>query len=450
MRVTQPETPAINFHALAQHPEFQALVAQMAGAALAGKPLLPAANTDPEEAKSTPENDPLHHWRGVARERLGKLKARAKGFTRFTEDDLTVGQLWEKRFPKMEWQVRHFSLPGRLMVLSAEPKCGKTWTMLDLLMAIACRACLWGCADFPVETSGPTYVFCAEDTQQELQARTTALAVRFTQEQRALVAKRVRILPSQSADLLDDESVVEFCARVLRHSNEVGELPAAVLIDPLLDVFSIEDENSATELKRVMGQLKFIRDITGATVWVVQHAGKASASSGKRRGGQRMRGSSVIHQMVQGGVYFEKTRPDDDDSMEARVTFDLRTGRKHRPIIINPVIVDNEDGFAMRLDWEVRDAPPKEEASPKKKDTRDERRARALSILNNADRPMGSTTLGGMLRCTPATAKALLLELLREGLVAELTTDNRPLGWAIRDGAVYARHIQGAAAKEPT
>jgi hypothetical protein len=92
--------------------------------------------------------------------------------------------------------------------------------------------------------------------------------------------------------------------------------------------------------------------------------------------------------------------------------------------------------------FEYQMAPFTTPAEKADKARRDARREAALGILETADRPVGSSTLGGMLRCTPSTAKALLLELLREGLVAELCTDNRPIGWALKSGKVYVAHYK--------
>ncbi len=210
--------------------------------------------------------------------------------------------------PKTPWLVRGVLPADGVLVASAEPKCGKTWAVADLAIAIATATN--ALAQFPAATEPRAVAyFFAEDAQRSVRSRLVALA-RGREMDPAVALKHVYAVSRGTLDLCDDDELCWLISAV----RGLPEAPALLVLDPLRDLHTA-DENDSSAMARVMGNLRALRDILECSVLFVHHNAKASKDGTGRDEGQRMRGSSVIHGAMDGGLFLTKDGERDEDDV---------------------------------------------------------------------------------------------------------------------------------------
>jgi hypothetical protein len=123
------------------------------------------------------------------------------------------------------------------------------------------------------------------------------------------------------------------------------------MVDPLRDLIGDADENSASEMSAVMHGLRAFRNVTGATVLAVHHAGKSSKDSNGRRGGQKLRGSSAIHGALDCGLYLQDTRGNMRTNWKNKAEVEIKGAKGAGIFGLELDVVDDSEGAAISAGW---------------------------------------------------------------------------------------------------
>lgn len=167
------------------------------------------------------------------------------------------------------------------------PKAGKTWLALEMALAVASgRPCL---GRFPVKKPGPVLVFCAEDGPQAVQARVAGLA-----RARGIDFDRLAVGWIDAAAILLDDTIHQ-----QRLAATVAAMkPRLLVLDPLVRLHR-GDENSASDIARVLGYLRTLQREHHVAIVLVHHVRK----SGAAQPGQALRGSGDLHAWGDSNAY---------------------------------------------------------------------------------------------------------------------------------------------------
>lgn len=99
---------------------------------------------------------------------------------------------------------------------------------------------------------------------------------------------------------LDTESGIELLDAEVQRIQ-----PVLVILDPLANMHSLENENDAASMNRMLENLRHLRDLRKCSVMVVHHLRKEGAGDSGSFG-QRMRGSSVLHAKSETALYMDR------------------------------------------------------------------------------------------------------------------------------------------------
>jgi RecA-family ATPase len=188
-----------------------------------------------------------------------------------------------------------FVLPGMLAgtvgAMVAQGGAGKSWVALELAMAVAGGPDL---LEIGVEHTGQVLYLPAEDPELALRHRLYDAAPHFDDAARERLddALDVRLLMGHQVDLMQPK-----WAQAI---TEMAEGKRLVVVDTLRR-FHAGDENSASDMARLLGVMEAICGATGASLLFLHHTGKSAALNGGGGQQQASRGSSVLVDNVRGG-----------------------------------------------------------------------------------------------------------------------------------------------------
>lgn len=359
-------------------------------------------------------------------------------------EPLTLEQLEAMELPETEWLVKHIVAERSVIAIGAQPKATKTWLGLDLMISIASGTQFLGKFDTCCKPQH-VVIFCAEDALVSVRRRIRALCNGrgWTGADYKEIFNRVHIFPRQRIDLCDEETLVRFAAAIHMH---VPEGPAAIMLDPLIDVAHIDDENKASEMKNAADKFRILRDIFGASVVFVHHmvksGGDKQGKGPQRRGGQSLRGSGSLHGAVDGGIYMTDVN---ETEHSCNVAVETRDGQAAFPFSLKLAIQDDAQGKAFDARWQT-DSPdvlalpagaPERRASKGDQAEELEERivAHLISVHEQAQRsgiraPIQTRdTIRVVVKKGSLQVAAALKSLLQKGVVKHTTRD----GWGVAD-----------------
>jgi len=127
--------------------------------------------------------------------------------------------------------------------------------------------------------------------------------------------------------------------------------------------------------------------VLGCAVVFVHHAGKATADGEKRRGGQKLRGSSALHGAVDAGLYLTSPSRDRDESkrkttMSAMVESEVKAASGAGDFGLSLEVFDDANREAIRAQWVFA----REQETVVQDNTKSKWRARLLDSLRRHDR----------------------------------------------------------------
>jgi len=181
--------------------------------------------------------------------------------------------------PDLQWLVAGVLPAPAFAVLYGEPGCGKTFTALSMALAIASGS-LW----LGRETRRAPVLYIAAEGVLGLKLRLRAHRAKHgvpppNDAEMRFIASAIEIMkPDQVAALL---AAME--TRAFR--------PGLIVIDTLARVALGADENSASDMGRVVEGFDMLKRETGATVLAIHHSRK---DGGAERGSSALRGAADV------------------------------------------------------------------------------------------------------------------------------------------------------------
>lgn len=245
-----------------------------------------------------------------------------------------------KKWPATPWLVRGLLTEKSLTVIAGEPKTTKTWSALELALAVASGTKAFG--EFPATTTGPVALFMAEDSERSLWNRLRSL----NQGRPAEVLDSVHYECRSALALEDDDGL----AGIIASCRLMPKPPVLLVLDPLRDLHGA-DENDSGAMAAIMARLRALRDILGCAVCFVHHSAKSSRDVGARRAGQRMRGSSVVHGAVDGGIYLYDLDTDAHHRWENSIEVEVKAAEGAGKFRVALEVDDDSSGQAIKAKW---------------------------------------------------------------------------------------------------
>lgn len=178
-------------------------------------------------------------------------------------------------------------LAGTVGALVSPGATGKSYFALEAAMAVACSVAGGDVLRIrPVHTGRVVY-FAGEDPEPILVRRVHAIGQHIGQEAREVIAENLTLEPimGKRLDIMDEahlRRVVEYCADA-----------RLVVFDTLSRIHSL-DENSNSDMSKVVATLEHIAASTGASVLYLHHVTKGYAREGQTDQQQAARGASAL------------------------------------------------------------------------------------------------------------------------------------------------------------
>lgn len=249
------------------------------------------------------------------------------------------------------WLVSGLITQGAVTVIGGEPKTAKTWAAFELALAVATETPVWG--EFAVRNieGRGAWLFLCEDGPRSVQNRLKALHM-GRGPVLAGWGSRMHVKALGSMHLDDVGAVARYVATIRR-----GVKPAIVVFDPLRDLHS-KNEDSSSEMQVIYAMLRAIRTVLDCAVVLVHHAGKSTADGVKRRGGQKLRGSSALHGAVDAGLYLTEPAKHLDEgkrktTMTARVESEVKAAASAGEFSLALEVFDDSNREAVRAQWVI-------------------------------------------------------------------------------------------------
>lgn len=176
------------------------------------------------------------------------------------------------------WLVESLWAAGGAGVLGGHPKSGKTWLALEMAVSVASGSPCLGA--YPVHDAGPVLLYLAEDSAASAHERVQGIC-----RHRGLELARLDLLLLTTPVLrLDSRVDAERLAATV-----AAVRPKLLVLDPFVRVHGA-DENSASEVSRLLATLTALKRAFDVAVLIVHHVRK----NGAAHPGQALRGSGDL------------------------------------------------------------------------------------------------------------------------------------------------------------
>lgn len=286
--------------------------------------------------------------------------------------------------PERRWLIEDLWADQAVGIIGGEPKCGKSFLALDLLVAVASGApCL---RRFAARQRGSVLLYAAEDALHVVRTRLEGICRAAAVSLRDLPI-HVITAPSVRLDVAADRHQLQTTIADLR--------PVLLVLDPFVRLHRI-DENASSEVAPLLAYLRELQRRFALAVVLVHHARKGA---GRVRGGQALRGSSELHAWGDSNLYLRRI----DDRLLLSIEHRAAPSMSGVPLALR----DTDGAVALQLvdpTAAPRDPPP----SPL---------ARLEEVLAQRDRPLSLTELRQACRMRTASLCQALATLTTQGRI---------------------------------
>jgi len=187
--------------------------------------------------------------------------------------------------PPMEWVVKNILPAQGLAIMFGKSGTGKTFLLLDLLLAIATRDQWFG---HSINNTGVCYI-CLEGISG-IHHRITA----WEKASGRTAPNNFKII-TDPLDLTKQKNIYDLAMAI----NDSGFDNSVIAVDTLNAATPRMDENSSKEMGNAIDNLKLLQQQTSSLVLTSHHTGKDER--------QGMRGHSSLHGAVDAAIYLKGT-----------------------------------------------------------------------------------------------------------------------------------------------
>lgn len=312
------------------------------------------------------------------------------------DDKLPVQKAYrlQKQHTEHAWLIDSVWATAAVGIIGGAPKCGKSWLGLDMAVSVASGS---ACLDrFQVRDKGPALVFLAEDALCTVRSRIDALCDHRNIDIGTLDLS-VITAPALRLDLAADQN---------RLRGTLADLqPRLLVLDPLVRLHRL-DENSASDISKLLGFVRELQRTYDCAIVLVHHASKKH----RAQPGQALRGSSDLHAFGDCNAYLARRKN------RFTLTFEHRAAKPPDPIEVQ--LISRADGSQTHL--KVVSAPITNTIQPLNH--------RVLAVLNHCRQPMTRTSIRNQLKVNNQRLGDAIAQLQRQGKIMHLKT-----GWISND-----------------
>ena len=131
--------------------------------------------------------------------------------------------------------------------------------------------------------------------------------------------------------MLNADFVASFAEQALR--TFAGDLDVLIL-DPLANIFSGDNENDNTQMSAFIRQIKYLRNAIDPKVAIVlvHHSNKIARQDRQAEPFGSLRGASSLRGAYDAGMYLDREREEVD---EVKMWFELRNGPRKQPVMLD-------------------------------------------------------------------------------------------------------------------
>jgi len=286
--------------------------------------------------------------------------------------------------PEHRWLVEDLWADEAVGIIGGEPKCGKSFLALDLIVAVAAGVpCL---RRFRPARRGPVLLYAAEDALHLVRTRLEGIC-QAAHVTLADLPIHVITAPSLRLDLAEDRAQLQATVQSVR--------PILLVLDPFVRLHRI-DENASSEVAPLLAYLRDLQRRFALAVVLVHHARKGGHAL---RAGQALRGSSEFHAWGDSNLYVRRV----DDRLRLSIEHRAAPSQTDLPLALRAA----GDALALEL-LDTAPAPPRLPRSPLD---------RIEDVLAHIDRPLTLTQLRQACRIRTAHVCQALATLTAQGRV---------------------------------
>ena len=300
------------------------------------------------------------------------------------------------------WLVEGLCPTDCAAVIGGSPKLGKTWLALELAIAVAGRVPCLG--HFPVPQGGRVLLFCAEDSLPDLRARLEGLcrARRLHLDQLDLGVLTIHQL---RLDVAADRQ--RLAATIAVHK------PALLILDPFVRLQRAVDENSATEVSAILGELRALQRRFHTAIALVHHAKK---NGGHLRPGLTLRGSGDFFAFADVTLSLHRKKA------QLWLSVEQRSAPSPEPFPVQLVHGGRHRGPHLQLNAQQSE----DQAGPPANFQPNDLHGCLIDALAQADRPMSQARIRAKVKARNASVGQALKALAEQGRVQRSSK-----GWSL-------------------
>jgi len=325
-----------------------------------------------------------------------------------TFERLSLGAMLD--MPPKEWLIHHILGKGDIGAIYGAPGCGKTFAVIDLVMA----ACTGESYSNEFDIARPLEVaYCAGEGISGLPERFRA-AAHYRGVTNLPNFGFYQIVP-QLFGSDGDATISRFVAdrKSLQGSGKCEKLDLLV-IDTLHTATVAADENSAQDMGKMLHACRWAASELGCAVLLVHHTTKGG---GSERGSSALRGAADF--------MIEIRRISDTGTKALMHCSKLKDGEAWKDRTFDLVAIDGFD--SVRVWW---DEPGSISETDKR---RGETARRILEVLIKASGVLTAKQIGEALDAKPQTVNKIIPKLERDGLVSRSQTNRQTWCYAVTE-----------------
>ena len=200
--------------------------------------------------------------------------------------DLTI------RSEQQAWLIESLWGDAAVGIIGGAPKCCKSWLGLDMAISVASGTPCLG--KFKIPAQGKVLIFLAEDAAHNVRARIESICLH-----RHLNINDLDLYVITAATMRID---LEADQRMLTKTIDFMR-PRLLVLDPLVRLHRL-DENSASDISKLLGFLRGLQRSFATAIVLVHHASKKY----RAQPGQALRGSSDLHAFGDSNAYLARKK----------------------------------------------------------------------------------------------------------------------------------------------